>query len=606
MCSNKGKDVFNILRDINRGHRTVLLSGIADSITSTMKTYLPLFLFAPFLQAVVNKNAREVMVTGVIYFLSILLCGIASQWVQGKRIIAARKMNESAVDSLYQKISRLKYKDFQSGETTMKYQNALEVLYYEFDYSDLIDCEVSLFSNVLHIVFSLSMTFALIFTKPVSGSGVQFMLARVDLSLLGFFVLLALLILIEVKTAKGAAAKQAELLREHGNTEQKLMCLQNDIIYEFQNYLTYHLFHMKELLSLRFQENTKNNTRFFSNVRRLSLYKKTLSSISAGAAVVYSYALTVIKFLAGAIPISMIATYAQSMIKMQEAVIEAISSYGKISRAIPYINSISEVMGMEEEIGKEEIEKGNRIRTPLQVDCIEFEHVYYRYPNSREYALEDVHFTLKRGRHVFVGENGSGKTTLLLLLCRILEPEKGRILLNGTDIREYDICSYRQLFSYIFQDSGLYPIPLGENVAFDLNYDMTAVQEAMRKAEASESLCSEENLTETSTKRSFSGGEQQKIAAARALYHDTDVLVCDEPTAAMDAVSENRFYHMLKQMQKEHFIIFVSHRMSSCQDCEDIIVFQNGTIVERGEHAALRAQGGIYEKLWSAQAQYYQ
>lgn len=357
MCSNKGKDVFNILRDINRGHRTVLLSGIADSITSTMKTYLPLFLFAPFLQAVVNKNAREVMVTGVIYFLSILLCGIASQWVQGKRIIAARKMNESAVDSLYQKISRLKYKDFQSGETTMKYQNALEVLYYEFDYSDLIDCEVSLFSNVLHIVFSLSMTFALIFTKPVSGSGVQFMLARVDLSLLGFFVLLALLILIEVKTAKGAAAKQAELLREHGNTEQKLMCLQNDIIYEFQNYLTYHLFHMKELLSLRFQENTKNNTRFFSNVRRLSLYKKTLSSISAGAAVVYSYALTVIKFLAGAIPISMIATYAQSMIKMQEAVIEAISSYGKISRAIPYITASVKSWGWKKKSEKKKSRK---------------------------------------------------------------------------------------------------------------------------------------------------------------------------------------------------------------------------------------------------------
>lgn len=212
-----------------------------------------------------------------------------------------------------------------------------------------------------------------------------------------------------------------------------------------------------------------------------------------------------------------------------------------------------------------------------------------------------------------VGENGSGKTTFIKLLCRLYDPTEGKILLNGIDIKNYDYDEYLSIFSVVFQDFNLFAFSLGQNVATSVQYDAEFARECLEKAGFGERLATMPKGLETCLYKNFdeggveiSGGEAQKIALARALYKNAPFIVLDEPTAALDPVAEYEIYSKFNELVGDKTAIYISHRLSSCRFCEDIAVFENGAIVQRGSHEELIADAhGKYYELWNAQAQYY-
>ncbi|MCI5947677.1 MAG: ABC transporter ATP-binding protein/permease, partial [Oscillospiraceae bacterium] len=212
-----------------------------------------------------------------------------------------------------------------------------------------------------------------------------------------------------------------------------------------------------------------------------------------------------------------------------------------------------------------------------------------------------------------VGMNGSGKSTFIKLLCRLYDPTEGEILLNGIDIRKYDYKEYMNIFSVVFQDFNLFALKLGENVAAKSGYDKKAVEEALSKAGFSERLNDLPEGVETYLYKDYnkdgvnvSGGEAQKIAIARALYKDAPFLILDEPTAALDPVAEAQIYSKLNDIVSDKTAIYISHRLSSCKFCDEILVFEGGTVIQQGTHNSLVSEiNGKYYELWHAQAQYY-
>lgn len=245
---------------------------------------------------------------------------------------------------------------------------------------------------------------------------------------------------------------------------------------------------------------------------------------------------------------------------------------------------------------------------------IEFRDVSFRYPASDTYALRHVNVKFHIGERVaIVGMNGSGKTTFIKLLCRLYDPTEGQILLNGIDIRKYQYEEYLSIFSVVFQDFYLFSFPLGQNVAASLEYDQARVLSSLKEIGFDLRLQKMPQGLDTCLYKNFdangvevSGGEAQKIAIARALYKDAPFIVLDEPTAALDPIAEYEVYSHLNQIVSNRTAIFISHRLSSCRFCDEIIVFDDGRLIQRGTHEQLLAdEQGKYHELWCAQAQYY-
>jgi len=245
---------------------------------------------------------------------------------------------------------------------------------------------------------------------------------------------------------------------------------------------------------------------------------------------------------------------------------------------------------------------------------IEFRHVSFKYPSSDTYSLRDVSLRLKIGeRLAVVGMNGSGKTTLIKLLCRLYDPTEGEILLNGINIQKYDYEEYMSIFSVVFQDFKLFSFSLGQNVAAEVGYDKEIVEECLEEAGFGQRYEELASAAETNLYKDFdnagveiSGGEAQKIALARALYKNAPFIILDEPTAALDPIAEFEIYSKFNNIVGNRTAIYISHRLSSCRFCDNIVVFHEGRLIQQGSHGELVADsGGKYHELWHAQAQYY-
>lgn len=244
---------------------------------------------------------------------------------------------------------------------------------------------------------------------------------------------------------------------------------------------------------------------------------------------------------------------------------------------------------------------------------IEFRDVSFKYPGTETWALRHVSMKFDVGeRLAVVGENGSGKTTFIKLLCRLYDPTEGEILLNGIDIRKYRYDDYLALFSVVFQDFKLLSQPLGQNVAAAEDYDRQRAEECLKKAGFGQRLSELPRGLDTCLYREFeddgvevSGGEAQKIALARVLYHDAPFIVLDEPTAALDPEAEAEVYTRFNDIVEDKTAIYISHRLSSCRFCDEIAVFDHGRVVQQGVHDALVEAEGKYRALWEAQARYY-
>ncbi len=213
-----------------------------------------------------------------------------------------------------------------------------------------------------------------------------------------------------------------------------------------------------------------------------------------------------------------------------------------------------------------------------------------------------------------MGQNGAGKTTFIKLLTRLYDPTEVSILLDGVNIREYDLEEYRRLFSVVFQDYRLFAFTIKENITAGNTEDKELLDEAVIQAGFEERLKKLDKGLDTSVYKSFdkegfepSGGESQKIALARAVYKSAPETVLDEPTAALDPMAEYDIYNRFNSLIGNKTAIYISHRLSSCRFCDNIAVFKDGKIVQFGPHDKLVGEtDGEYYMMWSAQAKYYE
>ncbi len=355
-------------------------------------------------------------------------------------------------------------------------------------------------------------------------------------------------------------------------------------------------------------------SRLYAEDRALSIRRDLWGfalGLVATATLYGAYAWTAVSTVQGEISLGLMTMYIALFRQGQSAVSAILSAVGGMYEDNLYLSTLYDYL--ETPVPPR---RGSLPRGPDPSDGIRFEHVGFTYPGTSQPALTDITLHLKPGSSLaLVGENGSGKTTLIKLLTRLYAPTEGRVLLDGLDLAEWDEVALRERVGVIFQDFARYQLKVGENVgagdeaSFE---DESRWREAATKGQAAEFI--ERLPAGYSTQlgkwfrdgRELSGGQWQKIALSRAFMRTrADVLVLDEPTAAMDARAEAEVFAHFRALASDRITILISHRFSTVRMADQIAVLDQGRVVEHGNHDELMARGGTYAQLFTLQARGY-
>lgn len=244
---------------------------------------------------------------------------------------------------------------------------------------------------------------------------------------------------------------------------------------------------------------------------------------------------------------------------------------------------------------------------------VEFRNVSFRYPGETAlpYVLENISFLMRPGeKFAIVGVNGAGKTTLIKLLCRVYDPTEGNILINGIDLRDIYLDDWQQAIGILFQDFPIYRLTIRESIAvgnIDQPIDQAMVEQAARFSGADEFITSYDQLIWKEFKDGIdlSKGQHQRLAVARMFYRNAPITILDEPTASIDAVTEEKIFSSLEQNMQGKTIILITHRFSTVKNADRILMMEHGRIIEQGTHRELMSLKGKYEALYSMQASRY-
>lgn len=261
-----------------------------------------------------------------------------------------------------------------------------------------------------------------------------------------------------------------------------------------------------------------------------------------------------------------------------------------------------------------QMEKGKAVPRSSKGYALRLENVSFRYPEAERDTIHGMDLTVRPGEKLaVVGLNGAGKTTLVKLLSGLLDPTEGRVLLNGEDIRQFDRRDYYRLFTAVFQEHSLFSASLAANIAqSEADIDMERVRECVRTAGLEEMISGLPEGLGTNLGKALhddgielSGGQEQRLLLARALYKDAPILLLDEPTAALDPIAENDMYLRYDAITRGRTAVYISHRLASTRFCDRVLFLKDGQIAEAGTHEELLALGGEYAALFQVQSRYY-
>ena len=527
-------------------------------------------------------------------------------WVKKHEL--TQKINKMLVD----KTMDLDFDILEKHETLDMYKKAKDGMTAGGDIRSFIDNLAGLIEKISTIVYSLVLLVPLFIPRAASETG--------TLTGLGYFlnqwysftimvVVLAVHVCMSYKTNKKASQLQMEFF-EKNVSYNRYFGYWFSLIFDYSIGKYIRLYKMQKLMTKRVQEtNDKLEAEGNAWINK-SLKISMVPIVSQAFMQLASYVFVGLKAVFGLITTGKCIMYVSSYTKLVESITGISDNFVSLKMESRYLSFFYDYMEIKNKRYDGTIPTEKRDDNVFE---IEFRDVSFKYANAETWALRHVNQKITLGtKNAVVGKNGAGKTTFIKLLCRLYEPTEGQILLNGVDIRYYDNEEYAKLFAIVFQDFNLFSFPLGENVAGNVDYDRDRAIKCLESAGFAERLAKMEKGLDTSLYQyddengvEISGGEAQKIAIARSLYKDAPFVIMDEPTSALDPVAEYEIYQRFDQMVEGKTSIYISHRMSSCRFCDNIIVFDEGKIIEQGSHDKLMSNKGLYSELWNAQAQYY-
>ncbi|WDV45684.1 ABC transporter ATP-binding protein [Clostridiaceae bacterium M8S5] len=591
---------------------------VIRSVFEAISPFITIYMSALIIDGIIAKYDFNTLITYAMLAITFNFIAVISIKILDKNInLFYEEFNHKFDMILSQKIADIDYANVENPQTHQKLQKIKELrnlngtgIWNLFSSASLIT------KNFFKIIFSISLTFSL-FT--LNGNNDSSNILNFATSKLCSILLISCIVINVILTMySNSTSKKNYFAILNG-----FVPLNRIYFYYFTNFIaSYHagkdtrIYNQKNLI-LSKQNDINNNARLItSKIGKNEIKYSSITIISTIIITTLVYLFVSLKALAGLYGVGSIVKYVGSINEFIDSFTTFMNEFASLRANNEGLIACFDFLDIKNVLyqGTLPVEKRYACDNGDNDYEIEFCNVSFKYPSSEDYALKNVSAKLKIGKRLaVVGMNGSGKTTFIKLLCRLYDPTEGIIKLNGVDIRKYDFKEYYSLFSVVFQDFKLFSFPLGQNVGSTVDYDIVKVEETLAKVGFTKRYSKMKKGCNTFLYKDFeedgveiSGGEAQKIALARALYKDAPFIVLDEPTSALDPVAEFEIYSKFNEVVSNRTAIYISHRLSSCRFCDDIAVFHEGKLIQRGNHDTLLANDkGKYHELWNAQAQYY-
>lgn len=603
------KKGLNLIKSIYPGY---IVTGIIEAVFIALYPFINIYMSAIIMNAIEEKKSFQVLFSLVILMLILnLLCSFIKSFI-GKMVTLKEKCFFSKYNWLLnKKIMELDYIDIENFATQeikesihqMQNVNGLGI-------TELILSSKTLVQNFFTIIFSISIVASLFIGEFIP---------QIDQPIFKFVcspwvaVILGIIVIMNIVISLVCVSKSTKKIF---NTFSSIVPQNRLFSYYIENYVeSYHsgkdirLYKQAELIDYETTNIINGLKPSLVKLKSIEFNYSSIATISTSFVNICIYIYVGIKALAGAINIGGIVQYIGGINQFVTGFTNLVRQLTRLKENNEALKIVLDYLNR-----NPSMYSGNRKidlleNKPLQ---IEFKNVSFKYPMTSINVIKNVSLKIDSGEKIaIVGMNGSGKTTLIKLLNRLYDPQVGEIRLNGVNIKEYNTENYQKLFSVVYQDFKLFSFSLGENIAGSRHINTEKAYQVLKEV-GFENKLKEMNL-DTRLYKDFdengfeiSGGEAQKIAIARSLYRSSPFLIFDEPTAALDPLSEYEIYKQINDISSDKTIIFISHRMSSCKFSDRILVFDQGELVQMGNHESLlKDKKGKYYQLWNAQAQYY-
>ncbi|MFD1267807.1 ABC transporter ATP-binding protein [Paenibacillus motobuensis] len=372
------------------------------------------------------------------------------------------------------------------------------------------------------------------------------------------------------------------------------------------------IFQIQDLLRQKFKQSIEEKVAVNREIQNYTLFIKTFCNIASvlGEGVAYIY--LVFSYVNGSMSVGDFFLYFGLITIFSSSLVDIVTDIAFVNSESLKVRYFRIFLSFEDDGDKsnlKSIEKSSEY-------SIDFRNVSFKYPKSDNWVCRNLSFTIESGQSIaIVGYNGAGKSTIIKLLMRLYDPIEGAIFINGINIKEFDRKEYYKLFSVIFQDIKIFAASVEQNIAMSLGESVSKekVKNSAKIANIDQKISSLQNGYNTNLLKvidedgtELSGGQNQRIALARAIYKDGPFFILDEPTSAMDPMAEYQFYMNFRNIVRGKTAIYISHRLASTKFCDKIFCFEKGCLIEEGTHEELLQLNGTYAKLYRIQSEKFQ
>ena len=560
-----------------------------DTVISSILPFIELFLVKFSIDMLTNGNDIERYIYTILSL--IVICFIlrtTQSFLNYKRDVCGNMIGIRMYEKLYRKTMNLDYEMLLDKNIMERRELALKVI---------DDMHITLFTQ----------SFKTICTNIIVLVGLISLISTMN-----FWVVCFAVIIVMINAYAASYRKKAErkLDNDFVSVNRKIDYF-FDIGSDFSYSKEIRVYHMIEPLLLIYRKLMNTTKKLVQKLLRILLTCRIVSSVLSSLLDIMMYISLGYKVIVSkAISVGDFSLYLSTIRQFDSCMTEIVTAHIDINNHGQYVQQYLEFIDMQTVAEKSKL-KLKKMKNLI----FTFENVFYKYPNQEEFAISNLNLTINSGEKLaVVGENGAGKTTLVLLMLGMIEPTRGRVLLNGVDIREYEIDDYLKNFSTVFQDYKIFQFKIKENVnALDESSDSEdKINEAINKVGLYKKISSLKDGINTYIGQifeeegvHFSGGQSQRLAIARALYKNTQVVILDEPTAALDPRVEHEIYTKFDEISKGKTTLYITHRLASTQFCDKVIVLKEGAIEALGTHSELIKNNKYYSELYEMQAEFY-